>query len=99
MDEFYRLFLIPGMEHCVGGPGATRFGQWAGAEPKESNGSSASATGQRPDNILLALVDWVEKGHAPDVIVGQSEDGESTRVHCRYSQRSVWDGEKYVCVA
>jgi feruloyl esterase len=23
--EFYRLFMVPGMQHCSGGPGATRF--------------------------------------------------------------------------
>jgi feruloyl esterase len=23
--EFYRLFMVPGMQHCGGGPGATRF--------------------------------------------------------------------------
>ena len=23
--EFYRLFMVPGMQHCAGGPGATRF--------------------------------------------------------------------------
>src|SRR5882757_2626046 len=24
---FLRLYLIPGMQHCLGGPGATSFGQ------------------------------------------------------------------------
>ena len=23
--EFYRLFMVPGMQHCAGGPGATNF--------------------------------------------------------------------------
>jgi feruloyl esterase len=33
--EFYRLFMVPGMQHCFGGPGATAFDmiepldQWA----------------------------------------------------------------------
>ena len=25
--EFYRLFMVPGMAHCGGGPGANAFGQ------------------------------------------------------------------------
>ena len=55
-------------------------------------------------NILLSLVDWVEKGHAPDVIVGTTplEDLKSgatqeKRVHCRYPQRSVFNGTAFVC--
>ena len=24
-QEFYRLFMVPGMQHCQGGPGATAF--------------------------------------------------------------------------
>src|SRR5206468_970522 len=24
-QDFYRLFMVPGMEHCAGGPGATTF--------------------------------------------------------------------------
>jgi feruloyl esterase len=23
--EFYRLFMVPGMQHCQGGPGTTTF--------------------------------------------------------------------------
>ena len=96
MDDFYRLFLVPGLEHCFGGLGAVRLGQWNNAVPRDLN---TSATNRRPDNILLALVDWVERGHAPETIVGQSEDGMSTRAHCRYPQRSVWNGAEYTCVA
>ena len=95
MDEFYRLFLIPGMEHCFAGPGTVNFGQWGNSVPKV-NGASAD---RKPDNIFLALIDWVERGRAPETIVGQSLDGKSTRVHCRYPQKSVWNGVEYVCVA
>ena len=95
MDEFYRLFLIPGLEHCWGGPGAVRFGQTGREVPIPVNASA----GHKPDNILLALVDWVERGRAPATITGQSEDGKNMRVHCRYPQRSVWDGTEYICVS
>ncbi|KAJ7695354.1 tannase and feruloyl esterase [Mycena rosella] len=86
LDAFYRLFLVPGMGHCKDGPGAARFGQLGG-----QNAVNASA-----HNVLLALVDWVEGGMAPDTIIGTAEDG-ATRVHCRYPQRSIWDGGAYVC--
>ncbi|KAF7368248.1 Carboxylic ester hydrolase [Mycena venus] len=86
LDAFYRLFMVPGMAHCSGGPGAASFGQHMGM-----NAVNAST-----HNVLLALVDWVEGGVAPDTITGTARDG-TTRVHCRYPQRSVWDGGDYVC--
>ncbi|KAJ7658431.1 hypothetical protein B0H17DRAFT_1213241 [Mycena rosella] len=52
LDEFYRLFLIPGMSHCFGGLGAPAFGQGTAPDLIVVNASS--------HNILLALVDWVE---------------------------------------
>ncbi|KAJ6548064.1 tannase and feruloyl esterase [Mycena sp. CBHHK59/15] len=85
LDAFYRLFLVPGMDHCTGGPGASNLGQRG---PAPVNASS--------HNILLALVDWVEGGRAPDTIIGTADDGE-TRVHCRYPMRSVWDGKAFRC--
>ncbi|KAG6845487.1 hypothetical protein H0H87_008384 [Tephrocybe sp. NHM501043] len=87
LDAFYRLFLIPGMNHCSGGPGATAFGQ---------GGIASNVMNTSSHNVLLAMVDWVEGGAAPDVIVGTGRVGQ-TRVHCRYPQRSVWDGNSFVC--
>ncbi|GLB45545.1 putative tannase and feruloyl esterase [Lyophyllum shimeji] len=66
LDSFYRLFLIPGMNHCSGGPGAAAFGQ----RYKETNAVNASS-----HNVLLAMVDWVEGGNAPDTIIGTATDG------------------------
>ena len=31
--SFYRLFMVPTMSHCAGGPGATIFGNAGGIEP------------------------------------------------------------------
>ncbi|KAJ6592204.1 tannase and feruloyl esterase [Mycena vulgaris] len=88
LDTFYRLFLVPGMGHCAGGPGAAAFGQLGGV---------ASPVNASTHNVLLALVDWVEGGAAPDEITGAAPDG-ATRVHCRYPRRSVWDGSAFGCV-
>ncbi|KAJ7727779.1 tannase and feruloyl esterase [Mycena metata] len=88
-DAFYRLFLIPGMSHCIGGLGATRFGQCF----RQSNAVNTSS-----HNILLALVDWVEGDVAPDTIVGTEEQGGATRMHCRYPMQSVWNGEVFACM-
>ncbi|KAJ7848597.1 tannase and feruloyl esterase [Mycena olivaceomarginata] len=89
LDEFYRLFLVPGMEHCAQGPGAWAFGQ---------RGGTHGARNESSHNLLLALVDWVEGGIAPDTITGTAADG-ATRVHCRYPMRSVWNGTAFGCEA
>ena len=44
-DDFARLYLIPNMGHCSGGPSTDRF------------------------DVLTPLMEWVEKGKAPDSIV------------------------------
>ncbi|KNZ74678.1 putative feruloyl esterase B-2 [Termitomyces sp. J132] len=87
LDSFYRLLLIPGMDHCSGGPGAAAFGQ---------GGIASNVVNASSNNVLLAIVDWVEGGVAPDVIIGTSTDGQ-TRTHCRYPQRSVFHGSTFTC--
>lgn len=42
--RYARVFLVPGMNHCAGGPATDRF------------------------DMLAALEDWVERGHAPDAV-------------------------------
>ncbi|KAG6908599.1 hypothetical protein DXG01_004002 [Tephrocybe rancida] len=88
LDSFYRLFLVPGMIHCLGGPGASRFGQY---------GLVSTAANTSSHNVLLAIVDWVEGGVPPDTVTGTDFGNGTQRVHCRYPERSVWDGDAYVC--
>jgi tannase/feruloyl esterase len=59
--DFYRLFMVPGMAHCAGGPGPNAFGQ--PAAPNGPNPSDAA------DDILTALDRWVETHDAPDKII------------------------------
>jgi hypothetical protein len=61
MHSFYRLFLIPGLHHCHGGPGAWSIGQYS---PLDSGKLDPR------NNVILALVDWVENGTAPVSLVG-----------------------------
>ena len=53
--------MVPGMQHCGGGPGPSSFGQF-GWHP-----------GTGPDDpqhdISLALEQWVEKGVAPEKVI------------------------------
>lgn len=62
-SSFVRLFLVPGMQHCAGGPGPADFGQW---------GPSANPALNNPaHNMTLALEEWVEKGTAPDQVTAR----------------------------
>ena len=57
-DSFLRLFMLPGVQHCDGGPGPDTFGQsaaWTDDDPKH--------------NARLALENWVENGTAPDTLI------------------------------
>ena len=73
------------MFHCNSGPGAWVFGQ----------GGSASAAGipfESANNVLAAIVDWVEKGVAPDTIEGTKFVNDTVslgvafqRRHCRWA--------------
>jgi Tannase and feruloyl esterase len=61
VENWARLFLVPGMTHCGGGPATDQF------------------------DMLTAIVNWVEKGRAPDRIIarGRSFPG-VTRPLCPY---------------
>jgi feruloyl esterase len=59
VQQFYRLFMAPGMGHCGGGPGPNVFGG--------ANNPGGPADPQH--NVLLALQHWVEDGVAPEEVI------------------------------
>ncbi|MCJ1243336.1 putative feruloyl esterase B-2 [Trapelia coarctata] len=95
LDEFFRFFRISGMFHCNSGPGAWVLGQGGGA-------AAAGVPFNRRQNVLAALVDWVENGVAPDTIEGTKFVNDSValgvafqRRHCRYPFRNTYVGGNY----
>jgi feruloyl esterase len=81
LDEFTRFFRISGMGHCRQGPGAWMIGQ--------SSQNGIPFQGQT--NALAAIVDWVEKGKAPDTLEGTKFVNDTMtagvqfqRKHCRF---------------
>ncbi|KZT07672.1 feruloyl esterase-like protein [Laetiporus sulphureus 93-53] len=60
ISDYYRLFTVPGMNHCTGGYGANAFG----AVSQASGGMLPLSNGPEY-NILSALVQWVEEDVAP----------------------------------
>lgn len=57
-EQFFRVFLVPGLYHCAGGPGAGAFG-----------GSVASPVTDAGHDVTSAVAKWVEQGAAPDRII------------------------------
>jgi feruloyl esterase len=97
---FMRLFMVPGMQHCGGGPGTNSFGQFA-------------AAGDADHDLSLALERWVEKGIAPDRLIAtkfvddKPEKGvQFTRPLCAYPEFATYEGTgdtneaaNFLCVA
>jgi hypothetical protein len=83
VQQFYRLFMAPGVEHCGGGDAP------------------------QPTNLFQAVVDWVERGKAPErIIASQVLDGGATRTRplCPYpafakyvGRGSTDDAADFVC--
>lgn len=80
VQDFFRLFMVPGMGHCGGGNGPNRFG----------NGNNAPHDPNR--NIVAALERWVEQGTAPDKIIAQGAKPDFTRPLCPYPQKVTYNG-------
>lgn len=66
-SNWMRLFMVPGMGHCFGGPGVNTF------------------------DSIGALEKWVEKGIAPDQLMGTGAKG-LTRPLCPYPQYAEYKG-------
>ncbi len=80
VDDFYRLFLVPGMGHCGGGNGATVFG----------NASNQAPQPDADNDLLYALDRWVETRQAPMQLHSvEISDGavSSTRLLCSWPQQ------------
>jgi len=101
-DNFLRLYMVPGMQHCSAGPGTDVFGQFG------------FATANDPQHdMFMALENWVEKGTPPGDIVaahmsGPPPAGKATmaRPLCVYPQVAKYkgtgdanDAANFVCAA
>jgi len=89
VTSFVRLYMVPGVEHCVGGPGPSFFGQF-GLE-----------TAMGPEYGLFdSLVNWVEKGSPEENITAakyaRGENGSMkvvmTRPLCAYPKVVKYSG-------
>jgi feruloyl esterase len=93
--SFTRLYLMPGVQHCAGGPGPDSIGQWGLPAMKDSTAGN---------NAIHALQDWVEDGKAPQAITATkyaegADHGPDphkiamTRPLCPYPQQAHYNGK------
>ncbi len=86
--DFIRLYMVPGMQHCIGGPGPSSFGQLG------------TKTAQGPEHgIYTALEEWIEKGTAPAEVIATkyvedkpTKGAQMTRPLCPYPQIAKYKG-------
>lgn len=84
--EFMRVYMIPGMQHCGNGPGATILG-------------SVPGSGADPQHGIQAVLErWVEQHSAPGEIVathtapGTNKDVTRTHLVCAYPKVARYKG-------
>lgn len=87
-DSFLRLYMVPGMQHCEGGPGTDSFGEYG-----------FSPINDPQHNITIALEQWVEKGTAPPTVIASKLEGHGpdpkvklSRPLCPYPQQAHYKG-------
>ena len=90
-DSFVRLYMVPGMQHCAGGPGPDEFGEFG-----------ISPVNDPQHSIYVALEQWAETGAAPSTFVASKIEGEMpagagaklkmTRLLCPYPQQAKYKG-------
>ncbi|KAJ4022695.1 hypothetical protein NW766_001742 [Fusarium irregulare] len=68
LDDFYRLYLVPGGAHC-------------GSNSNQPNGGW-------PQTTLQTVIQWVEKGVAPETLDGHG----GVETICRWPLRPLWSG-------
>jgi tannase/feruloyl esterase len=87
-ESFVRLYMVPGMQHCGGGPGPDSFGALPASDAEAQH------------SIFAAMEEWVEHGAAPSSIIAtkytardSSRTVEMTRPLCPYPEVAEYKGE------
>lgn len=87
VDSFVRLYMVPGVQHCEGGPGPDYFGE-----------VGRLTFGDPTHSLSASLEQWVEKGAVPAAIIASKytnkdhEHASMTRPLCPYPQAAKYKG-------
>ncbi|HMH65704.1 MAG TPA: tannase/feruloyl esterase family alpha/beta hydrolase [Rhizomicrobium sp.] len=84
-DAFLRMFMMPGISHCSGGPGAGNIG-----------GSTPALSRDPEHDVVSALDAWVVKHQAPAQLIAAHLDDnkkvDRTRPLCPFPQEARYKG-------
>lgn len=97
VEEFYRLYMMPGVQHCAGSYNDAPWSIGQGGFDTRHEGPGYVDDAEH--NALLALMRWVEEGDAPTQIVASKFVNDSValgvvgqRPLCAYPQKAVYVG-------
>ena len=98
-DDFFRMFLVPGMRHCAGSEAAPWY---VGAAGHAISLGVTEPVGELRDaehDVVVAMMGWVEDGDAPERLVASKfgndsavEGIEGQRPLCVYPRRARFVG-------
>ncbi len=97
LNQFTKIYMVPGMDHCRGGEGPDQFGGMGGDAPVLDS----------KHDLLSALEDWVLMKRVPEeIIASKVQSGKVVRTHllCPFPKRAKFDtsnsasnSTEYVC--
>ena len=90
--KFMRMYLLPGSAHSSQGRAYTVGGKNDTVPLPTLPGNANQTPTREQDQFFTALVDWVEKGAAPNEILLTSRDKSVSYPVCVYPLRTTWNG-------
>jgi len=100
LDDFYRLFMVPGLQHCSGSAQPAPW--YIGGGYQAVAGATYSVPGfmDARHDVILAMMRWVEHGVAPDEIIATkywndtvSDGVQVQRPLCVYPKQAKYNGQ------
>ncbi|RYP08082.1 hypothetical protein DL764_002122 [Monosporascus ibericus] len=98
VDDFFRFFLVPGMEHCSGSATAPWYIA-GGSQGLAGTTHSVPGFMDADHDVILAMMKWVEEGSAPEKLVATKfkDDNatagvQSQRPLCVYPRQAKYRG-------
>jgi feruloyl esterase len=90
--KFLRMYMMPGMAHSSQGRAWTVDNTNNAVPMPKLPGNTNQNPTREQDTLFSALVDWVERGVAPEDIVLTSRDGAVSYPVCVFPRMITWDG-------
>ena len=92
VQKFMRMYLVPGAAHSSQGRPYTVGGKNDAVPTPKLPGNGNQNPTREQDQFFTALVDWVEKGSAPEDIMLTSRDKSVSYPVCVYPKMTTWNG-------